>query len=151
VADSANWSVRASNPGGYAESHGKLTVRRVEKAPPLPEPEPPVFIEPLTNFVEVVAGSSVTLSGRLHPGYPPPQIYWKHDDKLVHHHYHWDSMTQRSSSSNVFTIPDKSNDFFSQNFLCFVFLQGAIQKLRGQDEGWGEGVKKCLFLSTLRV
>ena len=97
MADSANWSVRASNPGGYAESHGKLTVRRVEKAPPLPKPEPPVFIEPLTNVVEVVAGSSVTLSGRLHPGYPPPQIYWKHDDKLVHYHYHWDSEHARSS------------------------------------------------------
>ena len=124
MADSANWSVRASNPGGYAESHGKLTVRRIEKAPPLPEAEPPIFIEPLNNVVEVLAGSSVTLSGRLHPGYPPPQIYWKHDDKLVHHHYHWDSMTQRSSSSHVFTIPDKSNEFFSRNFLYFVFLQG---------------------------
>ncbi len=27
VADSANWSLRASNSAGYAESHAKLTVQ----------------------------------------------------------------------------------------------------------------------------
>ena len=30
VADSANWSIRASNIGGYAESHAKLTVKETK-------------------------------------------------------------------------------------------------------------------------
>ena len=64
VADSGNWSVRASNTGGYAESHSKVTVK---KSQILPKEEPPAFIEHLTN-VEVVAGNSMTLTGRLNPG-----------------------------------------------------------------------------------
>ena len=30
IADSANWSIRASNIGGYAESHAKLTVKEIK-------------------------------------------------------------------------------------------------------------------------
>ena len=91
VADSGNWSVRASNTGGYAESHAKVTVL-VKKSQP--KEEAPAFIEHFTN-VEVLAGNSMTLSGRLHPGYPTPQIYWKHNEKIVHQHYHWDTISQR--------------------------------------------------------
>merc|ERR1711935_1142409 len=32
-----------------------------------------------------------------------------------------DSVDPRSSSSHVFTIPESTNFFFSQNLLCFVF------------------------------
>ena len=47
VEDSANWSVRASNPAGYAESHAKLTVK--EAKPVAVEEEAPRVVVPLKD------------------------------------------------------------------------------------------------------
>ena len=69
--DSANWSVRASNKAGYAESHAKLTVL---EATPAPKPSAPVFISALQDG-NIKEGDSFEFRCRV-SGYPPPQISW---------------------------------------------------------------------------
>ena len=69
--DSANWSVRASNQAGYAESHAKLTVQEVK--PILPE-FPPLFLSPLADC-EAREGEGVELSCKV-DGNPFPSVSW---------------------------------------------------------------------------
>ena len=88
VADSANWSVRASNIGGYAESHAKLTVK--ETKPPEPEGEPPRLIVPLSQ-VNVDEGYTAFFSCQVE-GLPVPKFSWYKNDTLIdpirsNHHF----------------------------------------------------------------
>jgi hypothetical protein len=71
VADSANWSVRASNIGGYAESHAKLTVREPK---PHVEAFPPTFTIPLKETSAPEGGSSF-LKCQV-SGHPVPRLSW---------------------------------------------------------------------------
>ena len=80
----------------------------------LPKGEPPTFIE-LLNNVEVVTGSAMTISGRLYPGYPTPQIYWKHEDQLVYHHYHWDTITQK-----ITLFVENADQSAGGNYTCYA-------------------------------
>ena len=88
VADSANWSVRASNIGGYAESHAKLTVK--ETKPPEPEGEPPRLIVPLSQ-VNVDEGDTAFFSCQVE-GLPVPKFSWYKNGTLIdpirsNHHF----------------------------------------------------------------
>ena len=69
--DSANWSVRASNQAGYAESHAKLTVL---EATPAPKLSAPVFTSALKDS-DIKEGD--TFEFRCHvTGNPPPHVTW---------------------------------------------------------------------------
>lgn len=72
VEDSANWSLRASNQAGYAESHAKLTVRE-SRPPALAEAAPKVTV-PLKDG-EVLEGNRFELRCRIE-GRPTPSISW---------------------------------------------------------------------------
>ena len=207
VADSANWSVRASNPGGYAVSCAKLTVKesRPLATPPsvivplqqtstkegetliltchmdgLPIPElawfkddheisnhskyriknrngigeltlpkvesvasglytckgineagtavssagvtitpkvpfrPPAFIEPLSNS-DVKIGNPLVLKAILYPGYPIPDVKWKHNGRSLDKHCHWDP------SKNLITLfIEEATEQWEGQFTCFV-------------------------------
>ncbi|XP_059093271.1 muscle M-line assembly protein unc-89-like isoform X2 [Tigriopus californicus] len=78
VADSANWSVRASNCAGYAESHAKLTVKELK---PIETPSPPKVTLPLRNH-QLVEGESLELRCQF-SGFPSPQISWFRDGICV--------------------------------------------------------------------
>ena len=84
VEDSANWSVRASNQAGYAESHAKLTVQELK---PVKEPFKPIFIEPLVG-AGAKEGGSYEFKCRV-SGYPNPQVSWFKNgvcvDKSLHY------------------------------------------------------------------
>ena len=69
--DSANWSVRAANKAGYAESHAKLTVREVK---PVVHEYPPLFVQPLVDC-EAKEGEAVELSCKI-DGKPFPSVSW---------------------------------------------------------------------------
>ena len=71
VEDSANWSLRASNQAGYAESHAKLTVK---ESRPASADTAPKFIVPLRDG-EVLEGDRFELQCRLE-GKPAPSISW---------------------------------------------------------------------------
>ena len=71
VEDSANWSVRASNQAGYAESHAKLTVKEVRV---LQEPVAPTFVGTLEDG-SAKENSSFEFKCRV-SGHPFPQISW---------------------------------------------------------------------------
>lgn len=71
VDDSANWSVRASNPAGYAESHAKLTVQEIK---PVEEMNPPEIVIPLKDG-HVDEGGVYEFRCKIR-GRPPPQISW---------------------------------------------------------------------------
>ncbi len=78
VADSANWSVRASNIGGYAESHAKLTVQ---------EPKPSIQVKPPKFTVhlksdEVNEGERLVLRCQV-SGCPTPQLSWFKDGLCI--------------------------------------------------------------------
>lgn len=88
MSDSGNWSVRASNMAGYAESHAKLTVRPAGKPSQIPK-----FVEPLSNQT-VLVGEKLLLRCRLQPGHPPPALTWMHDGRELHEHTHYDTATQ---------------------------------------------------------
>lgn len=74
VADSANWSVRASNCAGYAESHAKLTVKEMK---PVETQRPPEVVIPLKNL-QLVEGESLELRCQF-TGFPSPQVSWFKD------------------------------------------------------------------------
>ena len=71
VEDSANWSLRASNQAGYAESHAKLTVR--ESRPASAETAPKVTV-PLKDG-EVLEGDRFEFRCRIE-GKPTPSTSW---------------------------------------------------------------------------
>lgn len=71
VEDSANWSLRASNQAGYAESHAKLTVR--ESRPAEAEAAPRVTF-PLKDG-EVLEGDRFEFRCRIE-GRPTPSTSW---------------------------------------------------------------------------
>ena len=72
AADSANWSVRACNQAGYAESHAKLTVLEVE--PPVEQFIPSVM-KPLCSTASCHEGDSFEFVCKF-SGYPQPTVSW---------------------------------------------------------------------------
>ena len=78
VEDSANWSVRASNQAGYAESHAKLTVQEIK---PVEEQCPPKIVEPLQDG-EVQEGCCFEFRAKV-TGKPMPHISWFKDGICV--------------------------------------------------------------------
>ena len=80
--DSANWTCRASNQAGYAESHAKLTVQEVRMPEPLePEPHKPAFYVPLSNTQCEELGEAVLECVII--GWPEPEVIWYHGDTPV--------------------------------------------------------------------
>ena len=80
--------ISASNIGGYAESHAKLTVR--ETKPPEPEGEPPRLITPL-NQVNANEGEMAFFSCHV-DGQPLPKFCWYKNGSLIdgknnNHHF----------------------------------------------------------------
>ena len=69
--DSANWSVRASNSAGYAESHAKLTVL---EATPAKKLSAPAFVSSL-NDGNTKEGETFEFRCRV-VGHPQPQTSW---------------------------------------------------------------------------
>lgn len=85
VADSANWSVRASNIGGYAESHAKLTVKEPKPSPP--KGAPPTLIAPLKQISVKEGEKAVFIC--IVEGTPTPKLTWyKNDVYLDNCHFH---------------------------------------------------------------
>ena len=70
-ADSANWSVRASNQAGYAESHAKLTVLETE---PVVEKCPPSVTKPMSHG-KVTEGQPFEMTCKF-DGNPQPTFSW---------------------------------------------------------------------------
>ena len=80
--DSANWTCRASNPAGYAESHAKLTVREARMPEPVePEDHKPAFYVPLSNTVCQEQGEAVLECVII--GWPEPEVIWYQEDTPV--------------------------------------------------------------------
>ncbi len=75
VEDSANWSVRAFNPAGYAESHAKLTVQEAARA--VEEQARPLVLVPLADLT-AREGDAVELRCQV-SGKPDPQVSWFRD------------------------------------------------------------------------
>lgn len=96
VADSANWSVRASNMGGYAESHAKLTVKESRAIPAIP----PSVLRPLKQLT-AKAGETVTLSCSF-DGFPIPYLTWFKNDVKIH--------SQGASNEGVLVIKEAGPD-----------------------------------------
>ena len=71
VEDSANWSLRASNQAGYAESHAKLTVQEIK---PVEQQEPPKIIQGLQDG-DIGEGECFEFRAQV-SGKPVPQTSW---------------------------------------------------------------------------
>ncbi len=69
VEDSANWSVRASNQAGYAESHAKLTVKEIKE-----EGTAPVIVRGLKD-VAVHEEERIEFKCEV-TGNPPAEVSW---------------------------------------------------------------------------
>ena len=95
VEDSANWSVRASNQAGYAESHAKLTVQEIK---PVEELEQPKIVQALQDG-NVTEGNSYVFGCQI-SGKPEPQVSWYKNDTCVDK----SRLYQISSSSGNYSL-----------------------------------------------
>ena len=98
VEDSANWSLRASNQAGYAESHAKLTVK--ESRPALADAAPKVSV-PLKDG-EVLEGDRIEFRCRIE-GKPTPATSWYKNGICVDRSEHF-TTEQREDGGCVLVV-----------------------------------------------
>ena len=102
--------ISASNIGGYAESHAKLTVR--ETKPPEPEGEPPRLITPL-NQVNANEGEMAFFSCHV-DGQPLPKFCWSSWTEKVWPFLRWNN-NQKIRTGQDRNGQDRTGQYRTQN------------------------------------